>query len=69
MLFFKACPRCKGDLFDAKDQYGFYISCLQCGFQRNVEAVRLQRRLLRFSSRPHQQPVADRRLRNPVSAA
>ena len=30
MFWFKACPRCKGDLYEGTDIYGTYVSCLQC---------------------------------------
>ncbi len=37
MLFwFKACPRCKGDLFLEKDEYGPEWTCLQCGYRRDI---------------------------------
>ena len=32
MLYLKACPRCRGDVKFADDQYGKYLECLQCGF-------------------------------------
>lgn len=28
----KGCPRCRGDLREEADQYGAFISCVQCGF-------------------------------------
>lgn len=31
MIRFKACPKCHGDLIDGRDQYGSYMSCIQCG--------------------------------------
>jgi hypothetical protein len=27
----KGCQRCGGDLFLEQDEYGVYISCIQCG--------------------------------------
>ena len=36
MFWFKLCPRCSGDLFDDRDQYGKFITCMQCGLTRNV---------------------------------
>jgi hypothetical protein len=27
----KSCPKCSGDLFRRADEYGEYVSCLQCG--------------------------------------
>ncbi len=37
-MFFwlKACPRCCGDLHVENDQYGSFVSCLQCGLNRQV---------------------------------
>ena len=31
VIRFKACPKCHGDLIDGRDQYGSYLSCIQCG--------------------------------------
>ena len=31
MFWLKGCPRCHGDLFRERDQYGWYVFCLQCG--------------------------------------
>ena len=30
MFWIKACPKCRGDLYEAADIYGAYIACLQC---------------------------------------
>ena len=30
MFWLKACPRCKGDLYEGSDIYGTYVCCLQC---------------------------------------
>ena len=30
MFWFKACPKCNGDLYEDSDAYGSYIACLQC---------------------------------------
>ena len=35
MIWLKGCPRCKGELADNKDTYGYYIYCVQCGYQLN----------------------------------
>ena len=32
MIKLKACPKCHGDLYLQKDQYGRYMNCLQCGY-------------------------------------
>lgn len=31
MMWLKACPRCRGDLFLDGDAYGQFVSCIQCG--------------------------------------
>jgi len=36
MFWFKKCPRCSGDLHEESDQYGSYVSCVQCGFCRDT---------------------------------
>ncbi|MDP2661310.1 MAG: hypothetical protein Q8R28_11345 [Dehalococcoidia bacterium] len=37
MIWFRACPRCNGELCLDKDRYGPYIFCLQCGWQKGLE--------------------------------
>lgn len=38
MLWLKACARCKtGDVELAKDHYGWFLACVQCGYIRDVE--------------------------------
>ena len=39
MIYFKSCPKCRGDLTLGQDTYGTFISCLQCGFMRDVGAT------------------------------
>ena len=36
MVWLKACPRCKGDLFLDDDHYGKFKSCVQCGYIRDL---------------------------------
>lgn len=31
MVYLKACPRCRGDLFTERDLREYYVTCLQCG--------------------------------------
>ena len=31
MFWLKSCPHCAGDLYDARDLFGGYLACLQCG--------------------------------------
>ena len=37
MIYFNACPKCHGDLTMGQDSYGSFVSCLQCGFMRDIE--------------------------------
>ena len=30
MFWFKACPKCHGDLYSDRDVYGSYVVCFQC---------------------------------------
>jgi hypothetical protein len=36
MFWLKKCPRCAGDLYEEADQYGGYVTCMQCGFCKDV---------------------------------
>ena len=36
MFWFRQCPRCSGDIYMDRNQYGPYITCIQCGFSRDV---------------------------------
>ena len=38
MYFLKQCPRCTGDLATDSDQYGEFVSCLQCGYSKDIQA-------------------------------
>ena len=35
----KACPRCKGDVYIAKDLDGWFEQCLQCGCRRELKEI------------------------------
>jgi hypothetical protein len=39
MLYFKSCPRCKGDMHFDIDVYGPYKACLMCGYMVNLRLV------------------------------
>ena len=36
MFWLKGCPRCSGDLYVDQDQYGPFVTCIQCGFSKGV---------------------------------
>ena len=33
----KSCPRCQGDLYIDRDQFGSYKCCIQCGFNVDID--------------------------------
>ncbi len=37
MIYFKACPRCRGDMNVVNDLFGKYMECLQCGHEMNIK--------------------------------
>ena len=54
MIWFKGCPRCTGDLFHERDQYGHFVTCVQCGFSKDVP--RSTNGLLRITAEPARAP-------------
>lgn len=46
MIFFKACPRCSGDMHVNRDIYGEYKECLNCGNMQDLENPEAKRALL-----------------------
>jgi len=39
MWRFKACPKCRGDIFVDQDMSGWYEQCLQCGYTHDLEST------------------------------
>ena len=39
MVYLKSCPKCLGDLTLGQDSYGTFVSCLQCGFMRDLDVA------------------------------
>ncbi len=37
MIYFKACPRCQGDMSLTGDHYGAFRECLMCGYEIDAE--------------------------------
>lgn len=57
MIWFKACPRCHGDLREVADAWGRTILCLQCGY----ELTPAQEARLRLATAQKRQPPAQQR--------
>ena len=41
MYWLKQCPKCNGDLTTDRDQYGEYVSCMQCGLCKDIQVETL----------------------------
>ena len=53
MFYFKACPKCRGDLYESTDIYGPYISCMQCShYLTDAEEARLKLLATRLALKP-----------------
>lgn len=56
MLWFKCCPRCRGDLYEDRDRYGAFIACVQCGYMQDTTSDTLAA-LVTHSASPGQETV------------
>jgi hypothetical protein len=36
MIYLKECPKCKGDLNTREDVDGQFLSCIQCGYMKDL---------------------------------
>lgn len=36
MFRWNSCPRCKGDVWLDRDEYGWYEECLMCGYTHDL---------------------------------
>ena len=52
LIKFKFCPKCRGDLYLAEDIFGKYVSCLQCGFLKDLPEERPEKRELVHAGGP-----------------
>jgi len=48
MVFYRACPKCKGDMDTKRDLYGGFRECLQCGLLQDL----VQERRVGVSTNP-----------------
>ena len=37
MVYYRACPRCRGDVHIREDFYGVFKECLQCGYMLDID--------------------------------
>ena len=60
MFFFKACPKCHGDLYLDSDGYGTFLECLQCGLLRDLvdQEIGVAGRLSNLNSPPSASPYS-----------
>ncbi len=52
MFWFKQCPRCSGDLYNSRDCFGPFITCLQCGLNKDVMGLPVDLKELSFEPIP-----------------
>ena len=52
LIKFKFCPKCHGDLYLTEDIFGKYVSCLQCGFLKDLPEERPEERELVHAGGP-----------------
>ena len=38
MMYLRECPKCNGDLNAEEDIHGKYVSCMQCGYLKDVSS-------------------------------
>ncbi|MFN3973986.1 MAG: hypothetical protein ACK4K2_01730 [Dehalococcoidia bacterium] len=57
MIWFRACPRCHGDLREVADHWGRTVLCLQCGY----ELTPAQEIRLRMAAAQRGQPASPKR--------
>lgn len=36
LIMLKSCPRCNGDLLVERDEQGWYVECIHCGYMRDL---------------------------------
>ena len=36
MVYYKSCPKCRGDMHIRKDVYGDFKECIQCGLLQDL---------------------------------
>ena len=62
MFYLKACPKCRGDMYQETDLYGTFVECLQCGLMKDVRLAEAF-----FDSRPVQVDFESPSQREPVA--
>ena len=55
MIKFKFCPKRRGDLYLAKDIFGKYVNCLQCGFLKDLPEEEPEQRELAYAGNTGQE--------------
>jgi len=59
MMWLKACPRCKGDLFMERNVGDSYMVCLQCGHVLNSMQEEILRAAMRERTHSQQEVTAN----------
>ena len=51
MIYFKACPKCHGDMLSERDYTGEYRHCLQCGLLEDLAPEPVRRAVVEAAKR------------------
>jgi len=52
MITYRRCPRCNWRLNIAKDQHGWFVECINCGFTRDLMLAQAKNKTATDMSRP-----------------
>jgi len=39
MVYYRSCPKCRGDMHSREDVYGNFRECLQCGLIQDLKEL------------------------------
>ena len=39
MVYYRSCPKCRGDMHSREDGYGNFRECLQCGLIQDLKEL------------------------------
>jgi hypothetical protein len=58
----RGCARCNGDVYINRDEYGWFVQCLQCGYHSELVNIDEARKQMQLQSQAQHVSV-DRKLK------
>ena len=46
------CPKCKGKVYIDRDEYGWYVECITCGYTRDLKKVVIRKKNINEEALP-----------------